>query len=57
MIGVICIHVLIIPIIQALAPNMTWVVGGSLGLSLTTLFMDICIFVLFYLLNLLLPIV
>lgn len=26
---------------QALAPNLTWVAGGSLGLSLTTLFMDI----------------
>lgn len=30
-----------VPIVQALAPNITWVVGGSLGLSLTTLFMDV----------------
>ena len=32
------------PIVQALAPNITWVVGGSLGLSLTTLFMDVYYF-------------
>jgi len=31
----------IVPIVQALAPNIAWVVGGSKGLSLTTLFMDI----------------
>lgn len=34
------IQLFIIPIVQALAPNITWVVGGSQGLSLTTLFMD-----------------
>ncbi len=59
---------IIVPIMQALAPNLTWVAGGSLGLSLTTLFMDMFILLNFFAsfsnyflfispLNLLLPIV